>query len=465
MTNEPAVTSNVNPSMSVGLVGAGRRVEGVHLPVLRELADRYPICGFVTRSDERREALARATGIPAYQSPERLVEEARPDCLLVAVAPDANEQVFLELVALQRPMLAETPLAWRVSAGRRIVHAARDRGVLLGVAEQTPFLPLEQLKRMLIDRGVFGHVHAVQNDFASYAYHGVAQLRRYLSGDPIEVQAVERSLVRTGGVGGQHEPRDVRWLLGQVDFSDGAILLHHDSRHYADSPLCFPRSIRIYGERAAMVDGRLKVRGGTTEDVETVDVVRDEHEGSLRGLAIDIPGAGIVRWNNPHAGRPFTDDQIAVATLLDAMARAIADGGSPLYSADEALRDVEIVQAMHYSARRSGGRSPAPARNASEAPHRAAARAPPLVQSSSGLAEGLPGMEIISGTLVQPNQSVAAGSTAGLNCEFRGNIGDNSGGTAEGGLAGMEHRAAAGDLNLDGVVDVIDLVQLIVKWG
>ena len=238
------------------------------------------------------------------------------------------------------PILSETPLAWSAEGVRRIIRKAAENKVIIGVAEQFPSLPLEQFRRQLIDLGVFGDIYAAFNNFHSYSYHGIAQLRRYLAGVPTNVTNVEY----TQGTG-------VRWLSGAVTFSDGAALLHH----YALSGDFFQPSVHLHGTRAAMTDYEIAIlNDGQTK---TLSAVREKcPSGGLKSISAVLPDLGTITWNNPFVGCKFSDEKIAVATILEGMTKAIAEASRPIYTAEEFLTDIEIVQALRFSAE-AGGRN------------------------------------------------------------------------------------------------------------
>ena len=168
-----------------------------------------------------------------------MVNEQKPGLLIVAISDTRNEKMVTKLLDLGVPILSETPLAWSGKGVRSLVNKAEANKVLLDVAEQFPFLPLEQFKRQLIDLGVFGDLYAAFNDFHSYSYPGFAQLRRYLKGVPTSVRNIE------------HKYRgDIRWQSGSVEFSSGAALFHH----WALSGAPLHPSVRLCGTRGMMVN-------------------------------------------------------------------------------------------------------------------------------------------------------------------------------------------------------------------
>ncbi len=153
------------------------------------------------------------------------------------------------------------------------------------------------------------------------------------------------------------KPELIRWQTGSVVFDDGATLFHN-------YPLCEPafcRSVRVYGSSAVMSDYEIEVFG---EDIGPSGRITAEREwttsGTLKSISVQVPGTGLVRWENSFADHRFSDEQIAVATVLSAMSRAVLDGKPPIYTCEDFLTDIEIVQAFDFSAIRGGARIPLP---------------------------------------------------------------------------------------------------------
>jgi choline dehydrogenase-like flavoprotein len=342
-------------SIRIGLVGTGQRVLEVYLPVLRQLSNRYQIVGCTNRSMEKSRGFESTTGIPSFVSARELIEEHKPTFIIAAVPAHRNEAVLMELLDLNVPVLSETPLAWSVSGARKIVDKAAAKTLLVAVAEQFPFLPIEQFRNQLISAGIFGRLYAVYNDFASYSYHGIAQLRRYLEGTPTTVRNIEFTFNSTLKSPPRTHPVTHQWQTGSVEFDQGATLFHHYSDQYADSDLCFPRAIRLYGTLGSMVNDEIRLLNPQSGTPETAFAYREHNEArNLVSISATLSDMSVVSWNNPYAEHCFSDEQIAVATLLDGMSEAVVKGKAPLYTADEFLTNIEVIQAFRYSAYRDG---------------------------------------------------------------------------------------------------------------
>jgi choline dehydrogenase-like flavoprotein/predicted dehydrogenase len=348
----PARTERIR----VGIVGAGSRVRTIYHPVLAAHADRIEVVGFTSRTEDSRKALAALTGWSPYASLDELVASARPQFLIVAVSGEANVPVLNDVIARGYPVLAETPLAWNERAGRALVRAAQARGLSLGVAEQFPFLPAEQLKRKLIRLGAIGAIKAVVNDFSTYDYHGIAQLRAYVGYDrePRAATAQRFSFGLTGVLDG-HQPSNAamawseEWLTGNVSMSGGELLVQDFSAGYASLPTRPKGQLRVLGECGSLVDQRLihvdRVTGRRTE--AAFDVQPD----CLSALHPDL---GRVEWRKPAWSLTLDDEQLAVGLHVEAFREALVHGGLPLYTGAEALADVEILRGLAYSASLGG---------------------------------------------------------------------------------------------------------------
>jgi predicted dehydrogenase len=325
--------------LKVGLVGAGKRISEMYLPILQQLSPHYEAVGVTSRSSESSRRFESKTGIASFRDPRHLVEKQKPGLVIVSISDIENEATIMQLLDLGVPILSETPLAWTAEGVRRIISKATANKATLGVAEQFPFLPLEQFRRQLIDLGVFGDIYAAFNDFQSYSYHGIAQLRRYIEGVPTSVRNVE------------HARGDVRWQSGSVVFNTGATLLHH----YALSGAPFQPKIHFHGTRGAMTD--YQITTSNDGEIKTSLAVREQGpSGGLKSISAALPNIGTITWSNPFAECNFSDQQIAVATILRGMSNCTAKGSQPIYTAEDFLANIEIVQAMRYSAE-AGGRT------------------------------------------------------------------------------------------------------------
>lgn len=341
------VASRPRQRCRVGLVGAGDRMGRIYAPILEALHDRVEVVGIASRPGDRLRQRASELRVDAFSEAATLVAEKAPDFLLVAIASTRIEAALPGLLAIGTPLLVETPLAWNPRAGRRVLAQIRRNQRMVGVAEQTPFLPDEQLKRRLIELGLIGPVTTAQNAFAVYDYHGIAALRAYMGGArrPVRVNATRHSPPACHGDAGQD-------IYATVTYDDGSVLLHHYGDASAGSPLRLDRGLRAYGAAGTIGDAAITLLQADGSCV-TRPFARHVIDGRLQAISVDTP-IGPVTWHNPFRDYEFSDEQIAVATLLTDMASAVQCRSAPAYSAERAIEDMEVLAAIRLSSLRSG---------------------------------------------------------------------------------------------------------------
>jgi len=342
MTSTPS-----NERCRIGLVGSGHRAETVYLPAIAALGN-AEIVGFTSRNQDRRQAFGDICGAPGYDDVDALVAATHPDLLIVAVAGDANEAMTQHLLAGGIPLLVETPWSWSAGAGRELLDAVGSNAII-GVAEQFPFLPLEQLRARLINDGVLGQIQAVHNESASWDYHGIAQLRRYV-GPTTKLTSVQAaSFAPMLADATDDAPRPRRGYSATIACDNGAVISQRFINDY-DPPLRFNHHLTIDGGLGSMVDTEVRFLDRSSGDVATAHVERNEEDGILVSLSINLGTLGTVEWTNPFGHTMLSDEQIAVASHVSNMILASAGHGSPLYAPLDALADIEIMNAIRLSA-------------------------------------------------------------------------------------------------------------------
>jgi choline dehydrogenase-like flavoprotein len=348
---EPLNAKGENCSrIRVGFIGGGHRVETVYAPIVEALSDKVEVCGVVTRSTEGAQRVTAQTGWSAGTDLERLVDREKPDFLIVVTPPNMTDVFYPKAVSLGVPLLLETPFCWNERQGRKLLKDIEARQLTVGVAEQFPFMPETQLMHRLIELGLIGRVEAVENDFAVYDYHGAA-VARTLIGRHRRAMRVQSNWHSIGNDG-------ERWLSGTVTCEDGGLLLHRYSplgKTILHRP---PGEFRVYGSSGTLLPSEARFEGNGQEITKSL-VQRETEGGDLTRLWVDTPD-GTVEWFNPFNGHQLDDEQIAVGQLVLAMAQAVRFSGMPLYSPRAALEDVELINAMSYSADRGGRELPIP---------------------------------------------------------------------------------------------------------
>lgn len=335
-------------NIKLGLIGSGARIKSMYLPVFESVG--VEVAGFTTRDSEKGKIFSENTGLKYFDNAENMILATSIDYFLVAVAMSANATIVDELLKFGKPIIVETPLAWSKSQTLQLVNKAKQVGVKIYVMEQFPYMPYELLRRQIFEDGVFGNIYAVYNDFSAYKYHGIARARHYLDSEPKNVRCETIRFNLTSS----HIATNPDWQMANVKFTNGSRLFYVFSAEYWGSSICHPLTFRIYGEKATMVDDTIKVAIDANSEAITAKVIHEKTEqGATKRLSISIPSLKEYVWENPYANDHLSDEQTAVAILLNSVFSNGANGLLP-YTADDFAVDIEINQAMNISDARAG---------------------------------------------------------------------------------------------------------------
>ena len=338
----PAVPATPRPRTRIGLVGVDDRVASTYRGALAALADEVEVVG-VTADDAAAAATAAdVLDTAAHDSLGALVDTATPDAL-IAVVPGATTA---EVLTTGRPVLVEPPWAWSPRAGAALLDNAGDHAHT-GVAERHPFLPSERLRSVIVEAGLLGRVQTVHNDGAVWDFHGIALARRIVSPlvTPTSAQATAFGpLPADTGAASAYN--------ATIAFSDGSTVTQRFIDG-ADPDVRFGGRLVVEGSNGTMVDDELRFvsADGTTVAAAIQRITADD---DLVAVEIDCGPLGPLRWENPWHGHGLSDDEIASATLVAALARTARGTGGPLYSAAEAQVDLEVMAAIQASAQHGG---------------------------------------------------------------------------------------------------------------
>lgn len=347
--------------LRVGVVGAGKRVHEMYAPVL----DSNPgieVSGFWNRDAAKGQKLTDAFGYTRYSDLGKLAKDS--DALVVAVNSAALTQVELECISYGKPLMAETPV-WT----KDVVTAAQKAGIPFQIAEQTPWLPSEQFKMQLLEmRSVFGVPHTVVNDFRTFEYHGIAQLRRYIGFDkvPVEVCGMSHGVPMAPFKDGndvEQRGHTENWDSGQIRFASGELAIYNFSSLYNRCKYRQPRSLRVYTDRASIVndDNDFTVRVGH-DDATYSEVKTYVYTQTLPGKTDAIVGdrydangklAATYAWEAQT--KHLTDQQEALKVLVDNFVDHVVLSGAEklLYDASQGWTDYNLLMAIrHCSANR-----------------------------------------------------------------------------------------------------------------
>jgi len=321
----------------IGIVGAGKRYVDYYKDVIESFD--LEISGFVTQSGKLSDEVG---DYEVFATVSELVNHDEPDFLLAVVPYYATPQIVLEATKVECDILVETPFPppqhWDV-----IRATVEESGIVVGVVEQWPFLPLECFKKKVIEAGLLGDIHLVENDYRTYNYHGMAQLRNYVGKD-VGIKNVIASTHKNYPL----NDNDDYWNITLAEFENGATLLfkHSDlaKREIAKNMRGTP-SIRIHGSKGTFVSGCLLKDESTpwfsaiAEDGDTYNRGVGVHfdDGVLVKLTSILPNGSEISWENNYFEHGFDESQIAIAQHIESMMN-----GDMLWTMEDGLIDLSL---------------------------------------------------------------------------------------------------------------------------
>src|SRR3954468_1613624 len=280
----------------------------------------------------------------------------RPDFVVVSVPWEATPGQIERFVERGIPVLAETPPA-PDAAGLEKLWARVGASGLVQVAEQYLMMPSHAARLALARAGVLGPVTSAHVS-STHAYHAVSILRGLLGvhREPATVRAqtftapLVDPLTRDGWTGDDTEA-DARTTIATLDFG-GRMGLYDFTDNQWWNPLRTDRTV-VRGSRGELVDDRV------TRLVDPTTPVREElvrrHTGrelNLEGFDLDhISFGGTVVYRNPYQGARLSDEEIAIATMLDRTADWSRGAGEPPYPLAEGCQDHWLGLAIEESGR------------------------------------------------------------------------------------------------------------------
>ncbi len=350
--------------LRLAVAGAGARARQ-HLDTLTRLPQHYRIVAVADPWPARAAAAAQRFGAPAFSDPLEMLEDTRPEALLVVVPPDGHHPLAVAAAERGIHVLCEVPISITLPLADRMIDACRRAGVVLEVAENVPRLPRERLKREVVRRGALGEILLARLQYASGAYHGIAAVRRLLPGRPWRVWGFRRTLPALPQREFSGLIRDTQdWEFGYVSFGETDASSPRESATllYEQPPRPGARnSWEIVGTRGRIAESEVHLlqEGPDGQQREVSYPITDETAPSADGtgetlrrtiLATDPP----IVWENPEAswGLPAGPDDVARASQLLTFYRAVVEGVAPEYGALEARTDLEVLIALRESASR-----------------------------------------------------------------------------------------------------------------
>ena len=326
--------------LAVGLVGCGEIVQFAHVPIYLRL-------GFHIRCvfDSDASASARVIGqVPDARlagSIQQIIDDPALDFIDVAIPPERQMEVALAAIKAGKHLLCQKPLAPSADEARRIVAAAGERGLWLVVNHQMRWAPFirhtaEALAREALGALVHGRINWMRPGRIAAGHWLAREPRllclfntihvidalRYLFGEPYALSGLVRSDRRHASAGETTVEAWLQWRMGAVVSITDRVSARHS---YTNT------DVVLECERGTML-GRIGL--WDRYPLPSPDIVRYQ--------ALGVSESTLVRDSECWLPDAF-------AGPITKLAEAILHGRSPTVDGENAVRNLELVEAIYDS--------------------------------------------------------------------------------------------------------------------
>jgi predicted dehydrogenase len=342
----------VSPPVRFLVVGTGWRAE-FFLRLAPGLED-VGLSGVVVHQNYTTEAAEALWHAPAFTSLEQALQDQKPDFVVVSVPRTAAPAFTTAAVKRGIPVLLETPPATDLDGMRRLWDDVGTTG-LVQVAEQYPLYPGHAARLALVQKGVIGRPTSVHVS-STHGYHVIALIRSFLAAGfapaTVNASSFKAPLVNPsakGGWTGDNAVHEAETVIATVDFGASMGLYDFTTNQWHNQLRA--RRVVVRGSHGEIVDD-VVYRMADERTFISSPLVRRQlgYDLDLDGYDTDhISFNGDIVFRNPFAGLRLSDDEIAVASLLSAMAKWCRREGPPPYPLAEGSQDHLVSLAIDAS--------------------------------------------------------------------------------------------------------------------
>lgn len=331
------------------IVGAGWRSE-FFLKVAQELPELFHVCIVVEPDSKRAEYIQKKWGVLIVSNMDEIKAKAAPEflvlCLPSGILPDMTKQATDKGFHV----LTETFAAESTEAIEEYYRSVKN-SALIQISEQYWFHPVHTARLNLIHSGVLGEVSQAQIS-VGHGYHGISLLRKYLGvgfdNCRITGKYFKNKIVKGPGRAGYPEKEEIVENCQQFavfDFGDKWGVFDFTEEQYF-SGIRKPR-ILIRGERGELSNNEVRYLLDYKTPVEYgLYRIASGTDGSMEPPHIvGITAADKWYYKNPYGDARLSDDEIAVATVMEKMSRYVK-GGEAFYSLEEGCQDQYLALMM-----------------------------------------------------------------------------------------------------------------------
>ncbi len=326
--------------LAVGIVGCGEIMQYAHLPIYSRLGTKIRR---VFDPDVRRcqAILKLCPEAHAADSYRELVCDPEIDFVDIAIPPQEQVAVALAAIHAGKHVLCQKPLALDVKDARRIVAAATEARVYLVVNHQMRWAPFIRHSAEVVRRGEFGKlVHGRVN----FLRHGLISPDHWIAAQP-RLTCLFNTI---------HIIDSLRFLFGEPSTVTGLV------RHDPEYAVAGDTAVEIWLQWPTGAVISISDRQTGRHQHTNTDILLEGERGAVFGRIglwdrYPLPSPDTVWYQAAAAPEPIvlcTDQSWmpdAFAGPISEMGGAILDDALPTVDGANALRNLEIVEAVYAS--------------------------------------------------------------------------------------------------------------------
>ncbi len=148
--------------IKIGIIGAGKIAERLHLPSYKETkkAEVIAICDVIRNKAER---LAKMFNIPnIYTDYKQMIKEGGIDAVSICTPNYLHCEMTVFAANNKKHVLVEKPMALSIKEMKKMINVCKKNNVILMVEQTQRFDPAHEVFRDLVQSGVLGKIIAVR---------------------------------------------------------------------------------------------------------------------------------------------------------------------------------------------------------------------------------------------------------------------------------------------------------------
>jgi predicted dehydrogenase len=278
--------------IKVGLIGAGKM--GIsHLAILGMHPD-VELVGVADQSTMVLDVIRKLTHFKPYSDYRNMMEQERPDAVVVAAPTRLHEPLVQELVDSNIHVFVEKPFCMHTSKGRQLVNAVKEKRLVNQVGYHNKFMGTFNEAKRILDGGYIGSIQHFSGDMNG----------------PVVVKKKDgtwRSKPEEGGGClmdyAAHLIDLLGYLIAPLDTVLGADLLSYYSGHVEDAVYCMLVSRNgIHGNINVnwSDDAYRKMSTAVTIDGTLGKIIVDTTEIKVHFRTDNCPSPYVKGWNVRH---------------------------------------------------------------------------------------------------------------------------------------------------------------------